>query len=102
MVKRVASAPYFCIIASGSGELPSDFDIFRPWPSRTMLVKYTCENVLVLPPAVAGRRIERHHQLVSAIPHRDAVPPPQLPRDAPVADVGQPVEVDLLPSRRIE
>ncbi len=28
----------------GSGELPSDFDIFRPWPSRTMLFRYTSRN----------------------------------------------------------
>ena len=39
MVKRTASAPKRSIIASGSGELPSDLDIFRPWLSRMMLVK---------------------------------------------------------------
>ena len=31
---------------------------------------------------------------VGAVPHRDAMPPPQLPADAPVADVLQPVEID--------
>ena len=39
MQKRTLSAPYLSIIASGSGELPSDLLIFRPCASRTMLVK---------------------------------------------------------------
>ena len=39
MVKRTASAPKRSIISRGSGELPSDLDIFLPWASRTMLVK---------------------------------------------------------------
>ena len=34
-----------------------------------------------------------------AMPHRNAMPPPQLPRDAPVADVVHPFEVGLGPVR---
>src|SRR5688500_428304 len=34
-----------------------------------------------------------------AIPHRYAVPPPQLPRDVPVADVLEPVDVHGFPPR---
>jgi hypothetical protein len=44
MPKRRPSAPYLAIRSSGSGELPSDFDILRPCWSRMMPVKYTCLN----------------------------------------------------------
>ena len=37
-----------------------------------------------------------------AIPHRDAVSPPQLPADAPVLDGIQPMEIDLRPAFRVE
>ena len=37
--KRSASAPYLAMRSSGSGELPSDFDILRPCLSRMMPVK---------------------------------------------------------------
>ena len=45
----------------------------------------------------------RGHDLlaaVRAVPHRDAVAPPELARDAPVADVLHPVEVDLVEALR--
>ena len=41
---RTPSAPYWAIKSSGSGELPSCFDILRPMLSRTMPVKYTLLN----------------------------------------------------------
>src|SRR6266511_424878 len=36
------------------------------------------------------------HMTVWAIPYRDAMSPPQLPADAPVLDVFEPVEIGLL------
>ena len=39
---------------------------------------------------------------VGAVPHGDAVAPPQLARDAPVADVAHPVGVGVLPALGIE
>ena len=61
------------------------------------------EHVFILAQVVAaalgafGRVFARHNGLaaVIAVPHRDAVPPPQLPADAPVADVLQPVIKDF-------
>ena len=44
MPKRSPSAPYFAIKSSGSGELPNDFDIFRPCLSRISPVKKTSRN----------------------------------------------------------
>ena len=41
---RTASAPYCAISSSGSGEFPSDFDIFLPNLSLTIPVKYTFLN----------------------------------------------------------
>ena len=41
---RTPSAPYSAIRSSGSGELPSCFDILRPILSRTIPVKYTLPN----------------------------------------------------------
>src|SRR6185312_6167545 len=35
---------------------------------------------------------------LAAVPGRDPVPPPELPRDAPVADVVHPVEEGLRPA----
>ena len=63
------------------------------------------QDVLVLddvrPPALfAGRRVRLGHGDVSAVgtgPCRDAVPPPELARDAPVPDVLHPLEIGLLP-----
>src|SRR6187399_580949 len=43
-VKRNASVPQLSMMSRGSGELPSDLLILRPWPSRTMPVKNTCRN----------------------------------------------------------
>ena len=37
-----------------------------------------------------------------AVPHRNAVAPPELPADAPVLDVLEPVQVDLRPALGIE
>ena len=50
-------------------------------------------------PQAAGRRA-RHGDVGAgaAVPGRDAVAPPQLARDAPVADVAHPVEVGLRPA----
>src|SRR5204863_9763603 len=58
------------------------------------------EHVVVLAPALPRRRLRRHHHLLAAIPDGAPVPPPELPRAAPVADVLEPVEVDLLTQRR--
>eukprot|EP00959_Pyramimonas_sp_CCMP1952_P189506 3964082-Pyramimonas_sp.AAC.2 len=41
------------------------------------------------------RRRRRRRRVWMHIPHRNAVPPPQLPRDAPVLDPLEPVPVDL-------
>mmetsp|Transcript_23386 Transcript_23386/g.39949 ORF Transcript_23386/g.39949 Transcript_23386/m.39949 type:complete len:383 (-) Transcript_23386:1299-2447(-) len=48
------------------------------------------------------RLVPRDVKLVGAVrvPDRDAVPPPQLPRHAPVLDVLEPVEIDLLETLR--
>ena len=43
-----------------------------------------------------------HLTAVLAIPHRNPVPPPQLPRNAPIADVFHPMTVGILPFLRIE
>mmetsp|Transcript_29964 Transcript_29964/g.66341 ORF Transcript_29964/g.66341 Transcript_29964/m.66341 type:complete len:200 (-) Transcript_29964:1398-1997(-) len=76
-------------------------------------------HTLAVQPArlVQGLRLTaRHHPLVTAalggscclrlaaehVPHGDAVTPPQLPADAPVLDVLQPVVVDLLKPVRDE
>ena len=53
--------------------------------------------------AAAGRSRRRprrhgHRPAGVAVPDRDAVPPPELARDAPVADVLHPVQVELRPS----
>src|SRR5581483_984170 len=40
----------------------------------------------------------RGHVAIRAIPDRDAMPPPQLPADAPILDVLEPVVIDLLES----
>ena len=45
--------------------------------------------------ARAGSSTGDRHVAVGAVPDRDAVPPPELAADAPVADVLHPVEVDL-------
>src|SRR5687768_7914752 len=37
---------------------------------------------------------------IRTIPDRDAVPPPQLPADAPILDILEPVEIDLLETFR--
>ncbi len=44
-----------------------------------------------------GRIVDADDYLITilAVPHRDAVPPPQLAADAPVPDILQPVEVHL-------
>jgi len=44
VVQRSASAPYSRTTSSGSIPLPSDFDIFRCWVSRTVPWRYTVEN----------------------------------------------------------
>ena len=54
------------------------------------------EHVLFRCPAIADGRLAAHIELsVRAIPGRDAMPPPELPTDAPVLDVLEPVIVDL-------
>ena len=66
------------------------------------------EHVVVLPDrasatAAASRRILARHGdvlAVVAVPRRNRVPPPELPRDAPVLDVSKPVKVRLGPLRR--
>ncbi len=78
----------------------------RPEPRREPRV----EDVFVLR---RGRRIRRRriargsvlrhgHVTVGAVPHRNPVPPPELPRDAPVPDVVHPAQVDVAPARRVE
>src|SRR3712207_8479916 len=66
-------------------------------PPRSTLFPYTTlfrsrrepgvEHVLVLVPALAGRRglvrADAHGLAVRAVPHRDPVAPPQLAGDAP-------------------
>jgi hypothetical protein len=60
------------------------------------------EHVLVLPHRAAAAALARSVRLddelrrvaVVAVPDGNAVPPPELPRDVPVADVLQPVDVD--------
>src|SRR5690606_23868945 len=42
--QRTPFAPNFSIKSNGSGELPTDLDIFLPCVSRTIPVKYTLEN----------------------------------------------------------
>ncbi len=46
-----------------------------------------------------GRRFARHDDLaaIAAMPRRNAMPPPQLARDAPVADVVHPFVIGLRP-----
>jgi hypothetical protein len=64
------------------------------------------QDVLVLDEFVGsaavalGRCLAGGHRLLAAlaVPHRNAVPPPYLPGDAPVAHVLEPGEVDLLPT----
>ncbi len=53
------------------------------------------QHVRVALPARARRRIHADVGLAPAIPDRDLVAPPQLARDAPRADVVEPVEVAL-------
>src|SRR5690606_5148783 len=57
------------------------------------------EHVLVLVPARPGWRLlvrtDADGLTVGAVPDRDAVPPPQLARDAPVVHVVDPGEVPL-------
>ena len=52
----------------------------------------------------ARRRVLDRRDLVAvrAVPHGDAMPPPQLPRDVPVAQVVQPLRVRALPAPRPE
>ena len=53
----------------------------------------------------AGLRVlpaHGHFFAIPAVPHRDAVAPPQLAGNAPVADVAQPVGVGVLPALREE
>ncbi len=63
------------------------------------------EHVLVLAPALAGGRIfvrsDADDLAVRAVPDRDAVAPPHLPRDGPVVQVVDPVEVALRHLRRM-
>src|ERR1700730_8466777 len=39
---------------------------------------------------------DRHFTAIVAVPDRDAMPPPELTRNAPVMDVFQPIHVDLI------
>jgi len=43
-VKRIASAPCEWMMSRGSTPLPSDFDIFCPWPSWIIAWMKTCLN----------------------------------------------------------
>ena len=56
------------------------------------------EHVGVLGGALRRRLVGagHHERAVGQVPDRDAVAPPELARDAPVLNVFQPVEVDLL------
>ena len=49
------SAPYTSIKSRGSGELPSDLDILRPWASRMIPVKYTSLNGILRSSGSPGR-----------------------------------------------
>ncbi len=64
------------------------------------------ENVGILCPAVAGRRFlagaDAHHLTVRAVPDRDPVAPPELPADAPVVHVVDPLEVAGLHGLRVD
>ena len=70
----------------------------RPQPRAEPRV----EDVRVLDPSVACRRLQPAVDLRPPIPHGDAVPPPKLPADAPVLDAGHPVVVHLRPTIREE
>ena len=64
-------------------------------------------RILLQLPALAFRArqwiLERGKLMpVAAVPHRDAVPPPQLARDVPVAQPLQPLHVGVDPARRPE
>ena len=72
----------------------------RPEPGREPRV----EHVLVLPHGAAAGRAVRHviaaHGDAAAriaVPHRNAMPPPELPRDVPVANGLEPVDVHAFP-----
>ena len=43
-----------------------------------------------------------HLTAVFTIPHRNSVPPPQLPRNTPIADIFHPMTVGVFPFLRIE
>src|SRR4030042_4364030 len=49
-----------------------------------------------------GRRLFRHNDLSAliTIPGGDTMPPPDLPRDAPIPDILHPLEIGLLPDLR--
>ena len=51
------------------------------------------QHVGIALPALPLRRLEPDVGLLAAVPDGDLVPPPELARDAPRADVGQPLEV---------
>src|SRR6185437_12625012 len=72
-----------------------------PEPGREPCV----EHILVLSHRAAAVRTRRHigtaHRhaaMILAVPHGNAMSPPQLARDVPVADAFQPVDVDRFPS----
>src|SRR5699024_1995233 len=54
-------------------------------------------HIGILVPALAGGwllvRADTDHFAVGAVPHRDAMPPPQLAADAPVMHAVDPLEV---------
>src|SRR5947209_1497132 len=96
-VNRSASAPCFAVMSSGSMTLPFVFDIFSPFSSRTMAWRKTVLNgtsPMKCRPIMALRGLLARDRDVSvrAVPRRDLVSPPQLPRDAPVVDVGHPAQ----------
>ena len=60
------------------------------------------ERVVILLPTVALGRHGAAINLVAFVPHRDAMPEPDLARDAPIAQILDPVEIDLLESLGID
>ena len=65
------------------------------------------EHILVLPHGtaafVAGAYVGATHYLLVAlvaVPYRYAVPPPELSRDVPVANVLEPIDIDCFPALR--
>ena len=76
----------------------------RPQPRTEPGIQHVL--ILVYLGAVAVRAggyiftADRHLAAIVTVPDRDAVPPPELARDAPVMNILQPVHVDLVEAFR--